>query len=732
MDNSSDFALAEQFVEQTSQHVFLTGKAGTGKTTFLRHIVEITHKRAVVAAPTGIAAINAGGVTLHSLFQLPFSPYIPNTKQDISHFSAAKLDVIRRMELLIIDEVSMLRADVLDAIDATLRRVRRSSKAFGGVQILYIGDMFQLPPVVKDDEWAILQQYYPTQFFFHAHALQQIPPVYIELKKVYRQQDNVFIELLNRVRNNILQQSDFETLNSHFVPNFIPPKDKKYITLTTHNYQADRINLEKLNALPTQLFEFEGKIEGDFPEFMLPVEINLKLKEGAQIMFVKNDSSQDKQYYNGKIGTITKISKDEIWVLCENETADIKVHTEEWGNIRYSVNQTSGEMEDELLGTYTQFPLRLAWAITVHKSQGLTFNNVILDISRAFAAGQAYVALSRCTSLEGIVFQSLIAPHAIQTDKYAIALSEKERSQNELENTLKIQKQIFWTEKLKENFELVNLFSILYEFDELLKDKFGAEFDEARKLSGEMRKFAHLQEDTIKKFQNQLQNLCANPDIVGALRATPLHAGFEENGDFSAIQTRCQKAVEYFYPLYINNLLLPLRQNIKEFYGIKKSKTYYKHLLEIEQKLIIFIEDLKRVRFYNKPLIDSKNLQIPVDEAVIKTLPKTVPPKKGDSAKLSLKMLNEGKTFQQICEERGLKESTIMEHLSHYIPSGKVSVFALVPKEKVEKILPLIDETVKSVTPVKEKLGDDFSFEEIRAVARHWAWLDKGNLTERR
>ena len=735
MTEISLFDMAREFVEETSQHIFLTGKAGTGKTTFLRNIVRTTHKHAVVAAPTGVAAINAGGVTLHSLFQISFAPYIPdeNIKHDISHFSQQKLDVLRRMELLIIDEVSMLRADTLDAIDAVLRRVRRSTKAFGGVQILYIGDMFQLPPVVKDDEWAILQKYYKTQFFFHSHALQKNPPTYIELKKVYRQQDKDFINLLNRVRNNIMQQSDFELLNSSFVRNFIPPDEKKFITLTTHNYQADKINFEKLNQLNTQLFEFQGIIKNDFPEYMLPVEMNLQLKIGAQIMFVKNDSSAEKLYYNGKIGTITRMSKDEIFVLCENEDAEIQLHTETWENTRYNLNKTSGEMEEEILGTFTQLPVRLAWAITVHKSQGLTFNNVILDISRAFAAGQAYVALSRCTSLQGIVFQSFVSPNCIQTDRYAIELSARERSQIELENTLKEQKQIFWTEKLQSYFDLKTLFSIFYAFDKLLKDKIGEEFDDAKTLLENMRKFAHNQEDTIKKFQNQLQNICAQIDDndyhcefdLQSPDTKPIAAFTTTTSEgFKKLQNRCQKAVEYFYPLYINELLLPLRQNIENFYGIKKSRAYYKNILEIEQNLTLFIEDLKRIRYYNKPLINSELLTLPTKN--IEEIPKAEKKQKGDSAKISLMMYKDDrKSIEEIADERKLTFGTIFGHLAAYIPSGQISVYELVSKEKVDKILPLIDDETKSTTPIKEQLGDDFSFDEIRAVMRYWTWQKK-------
>ncbi|MDR1544486.1 MAG: helix-turn-helix domain-containing protein [Prevotellaceae bacterium] len=724
MDNSSLFAIARDYVEQTSQHVFLTGKAGTGKTTFLRHIVQTTHKHAVVAAPTGVAAINAGGVTLHSLFQLSFAPYVPDAQYEHSRFSQVKLDVLRRMELLIIDEVSMLRSDTLDAIDAVLKRVRRNSRAFGGVQVLYIGDMFQLPPVVKDDEWAILKQYYQTQFFFHSHILQQNPLVYIELKQVYRQQDSNFVDLLNRVRNNILQPSDFELLNSRFVPNFTPPANKKYITLTTHNYQADRINLEKLNKIQSQAFEFQGVIKDDFSESMLPVEITLQLKLGAQIMFVKNDSAPEKLYYNGKIGTITKISYDEICVLCEGDDTEIQLHTETWENNRYTLNKESGEMEEEVLGTFTQYPVRLAWAITIHKSQGLTFNNVILDISRAFAAGQAYVALSRCTSLQGIVFQSLISPSAIQTDKYALTLSAKERSQTELENTLKIQKQIFWTEKLKNYFDLKPLFSIFYEFDKLLKEKIGEEFDDAKTLLENMRKFAHDQEDTIKKFQNQLQNIC---------RQTAQSADLFADTDFKPdnLQERCQKAVEFFYPLYIDNLLLPMRENIQNFYGVKKSKAYYKNLLNIEQDLMLFIEDLKKIRYYDKPFINGELLKIPQNkveteiEKKIEEISKEPKRQKGDSAKLSFEMYQKGKPIAEIAAERKVTESTIFGHLSICISSGQISVYELVSREKVEQILPLIDAETKSTSVIKNQLGDDISYDEIRAVMRHYNWEKK-------
>jgi len=359
----------------------------------------------------------------------------------------------------------------------------------------------------------------------------------------------------------------------------------------------------------------------------------------------------------------------------------------------------------------------------------LTFNNVILDISRAFAAGQAYVALSRCTSLQGIVLQSFVSPNCIQTDRYAIELSAKERSQIELENALKEQKQLFWTEKLQSYFDLKPLFSIFYAFDKLLRDKIGEEFDDAKTLLENMRKFAHNQEDTIKKFQNQLQNICAQIDDNAChcgLDPQSLDTNFTTmtSGVFQKLQIRCQKAVEYFYPLYINELLLPLRQNIENFYGIKKSRAYYKNILDIEQNLTIFIEDLKRVRYYNKPLINSELLTLPTKN--IEDIPKAEKKQKGDSAKYSLMMYKDDhKSIEEIADERKLTFGTIFGHLAAYIPSGQISIYELVSQEKVDKILPLLDAETKSATPIKEQLGDDVSFDEIRAVMRHWTWLKK-------
>ena len=447
-DDNVIFKLAEEFISQTSRAVFLTGKAGTGKTTFLKHIKETTSKKTVIVAPTGVAAIHAGGTTIHSFFQLPFSPFIPEIQKgsersaDMSDkysllknlkIESEKRNLFRVLELLIIDEVSMVRCDVLDAIDTILRHFRRRPfTPFGGVQVLFIGDMFQLPPVVPDDQWAILGNYYEGPFFFHARVIEQSKPLYLELKKIYRQTDELFIRILNNIRNNEVEEEDLIRLNQRYLPEFEPPPDEYYITLTTHNHKADSINAAALEKLSTPLFSFEGEIEGDFSERNFPTDRVLNLKEGAQVMFVKNDMEKVRRYYNGKIGTIKHIETDRIVVVFPNEAAELIVGKDTWNNIRYTVDPTSNQVEEEILGTFTQYAIRLAWAVTIHKSQGLTFERAIIDAGKSFAAGQVYVALSRCTSLDGVVLCSRIFRNSIMTDERVIRFAREESSPEEL------------------------------------------------------------------------------------------------------------------------------------------------------------------------------------------------------------------------------------------------------------------------------------------------------------
>ena len=434
MEQNSELALAWQFIENTGTHLFLTGKAGTGKTTFLRKLKRESPKRMVVIAPTGIAAINAGGVTIHSFFQIPFAPYVPESSFSTNgqatyrfRFGKEKINIIRSMDLLVIDEISMVRADLLDAVDEMLRRYRDRHKPFGGVQLLMIGDLQQLAPVVKDEEWQMLKKYYDTPYFFSSRALKQTEYCTIELNTVYRQSDGAFLDLLNRIRENHCDPQVLEALNRRYLPDFQPRKEEGYIRLVTHNYQAQRINNYELEQLPGRSYAFRATIDGKFPEYSYPTDELLELKKGAQVMFVKNDSSGEHRYYNGMIGEVTDLSADSIEVRAKDSTATFLLQEEEWANAKYVLDEESKEIVEDIEGTFRQFPLKLAWAITIHKSQGLTFERAIIDASSSFAHGQTYVALSRCKTLEGLVLSAPLSAKAVISDRAVDRFTEEAR-----------------------------------------------------------------------------------------------------------------------------------------------------------------------------------------------------------------------------------------------------------------------------------------------------------------
>lgn len=461
----------EELVLFTDSHIFLTGKAGTGKTTFLRKLPEKTYKRMVVVAPTGVAAINAGGQTIHSFFQLPFGPQLPENAiatafkakslaAQYQKLNKKKINLIRSLDLLIIDEISMVRADVLDAIDAVLRRVRRSQKPFGGVQLLMIGDVHQLAPVAKPDEWEVLSPYYDTPYFFGSQVLKKAPYVCVELEHIYRQHDDDFIILLNKVRNNQMDAECVRLLNTRFKPDFVPNDGEGYITLTTHNYQADQINESKLAAIKEKPLVFKAEIHGTFPENTYPTKEKLTLKIGAQVMFVKNDPTPEKSFFNGKIGRMVGYDEKEGTVTVESDGERITVPKLKWENMEYSINPENQEIEEKEIGSFTQIPLRLAWAVTIHKSQGLTFNKVIVDAGQAFAHGQVYVALSRCTSLQGLVLKTHITSNALVNDfsvnQFVESLPGKEPTQEKVD-------------ALRHEYELGTMLE-LFDFDGIYKD----------------------------------------------------------------------------------------------------------------------------------------------------------------------------------------------------------------------------------------------------------------------
>ena len=461
MSDNPQMDLARKFLEQTGINVFLTGKAGTGKTTFLRDLRQSSPKRMIVVAPTGVAAINAGGVTIHSFFQLPFGPHLPGVLriggEKRMNFSKEKIAVIRSLDLLVIDEISMVRADLLDAMNDVLRRYRDWDKPFGGVQLLMIGDLQQLAPVVKQPEWELLGKYYESPYFFDSAALREAKYITLELKHVYRQSDTGFIDILNRVRENTVTPDILERLNSRYVPGFVPDDKDGYITLTSHNDTARAINERRMAGLDTPPHTFSCDIEGDFPEYLFPTDRELTLKAGAQVMFVKNDPTGLQRYFNGKIGRITRIGESKIEVALDDLAEPVEVEPGEWTNVKYTVDPQTREISETVEGIFRQYPLRAAWAITIHKSQGLTFDRVIIDAAHSFSHGQVYVALSRCRSFEGLVLRTPLQKNAIINDSAVADFNRNMETDRPDETLFAAQRRIYYRSLLTDMFDFTSL-----------------------------------------------------------------------------------------------------------------------------------------------------------------------------------------------------------------------------------------------------------------------------------
>lgn len=518
MNTNPELELANTLIAQTGTNIFLTGKAGTGKTTFLRTLVKESPKRMIILAPTGIAAINAGGMTIHSFFQLPFAPYIPGTAfgGDAKYrfrFGKEKLNIMRSIDLLVIDEISMVRADLLDAIDDVLRRFRRNSKPFGGVQLLLIGDIQQLPPVAKNDEWQMLSEYYDSPYFFSSHALKETSFRTIELKKVYRQSDIHFLSLLNAIRENRCTSNDIKELNSRYLPDFNPNNDDGYIRLTTHNIQAQQINQRKLNELPTRSYKFKATIEGNFPEYSYPTDLELELKKGAQVMFVKNDISGMHRYANGTIGRITNVSHEGIEVMVNETGTRVILEEAEWANARYTLDEETKEIVEEVEGTFKQYPLKLAWAITVHKSQGLTFDKAIIDVSSSFAHGQAYVALSRCRTLEGLVLSSPISAGAMISDRVIDSFTDEQRKTTPTMEQCSAMQREYFTELLKQLFGFRQMEISLNHYIRLVDEHLYRTYPKQLEMyKNEAERFKHSITEVSSKFENQYTRMTAQTD----------------------------------------------------------------------------------------------------------------------------------------------------------------------------------------------------------------------------
>ena len=614
--------MLNRFVQNTDVHIFLTGKAGTGKTTFLRNLSAKSYKRMVIVAPTGVAAINAGGVTIHSFFQLPFGPIVPDS-QSLSllsnmKLSKTKLKIIRSLDLLVIDEISMVRADLLDAVDTVLRKVRRSDKAFGGVQLLMIGDIQQLAPVARQNEWELLQDHYKSVYFFDSHVLQKNPYICVELNHIYRQNDTEFIDILNQVRNNRLDRNNLQILNSRYIPNFKPDDNEGYITLTTHNSQADEINEEKLNAIDSETLTFTAEITGIFPENAYPTKEVLELKVGAQVMFVKNDPSPEKLYYNGKIGKIIAYDKEEgIKVKCDDEVIDVK--PVKWQNFEYTLNEETNEIEEKEIGSFTQIPLKTAWAITIHKSQGLTFEKVVLNAEMAFAHGQVYVALSRCTSLNGLVLNAKISNNVLYNDNTINTFVDKIPSLEPDEDRLRDEETKFHHQTIIDLFTFDELEMQINKLAKVVRENdniFGKET--ADKIAEKRKNFREEIIDVAIRFARQIDFIVKSPSQQ------------DNKSTSSYLDERIMKASVYFFDKLndletigdliqetdnkaVNAAVKAVLDMIREILYVKtaclhiaKDGFILDKYLEMKNKKIVEAENLKSVKLKTKT-IDKKD-----------------------------------------------------------------------------------------------------------------------------
>lgn len=743
----------ERFINQTNQSVFLTGKAGTGKTTLLKKITESTYKQYVIVAPTGIAALNAGGVTIHSFFQLPFGGFIPDfnvahqftengkmeSKSSLNrHFkmNKSRINMIRNLELLIIDEVSMLRADLLDAMDWSLRNVRKINEPFGGIQVLFIGDLLQLPPVVKNEEWNILKQYYRGMYFFHAKVIQENPLVYLELNKIYRQSDDVFINILNHLRENKFTKEDLEKLNKHVDPKFEAQKEQGYITLTTHNFKADEINTKALLSLKNPSFYYKAEIIDEFPKNIFPIEETLELKVGAQIIFVKNDVSYEKNFYNGKMGIIKSLSKNEIYVEFPEEKKIIEVEKYEWENVRYKIDESNGEIIEETLGTFLQYPIKLAWAITVHKSQGLTFDKAVLDVSQSFAPGQVYVALSRLRSLEGLVLTSPLQVLGLNSDVDVVQYTSQEFDEIKLKSHIDIATKNYIYHYLISVFEWQDL------IDKWMMHEVSYKNVPSKSIKGAERAWVTNQVATIfgtrdaaKKFQNQIHQLIFGP-----------------NFDLNLLNERIQAAYIYFFKI-LDGLVYSTLKKIDEIHKKPKTKQYVEELLEIDEIQIDTILKLKRGRLFiesylNKGMIqksdlwndETKNykfsklelikaekrgtslLEENEEVSIIPLLKKEKSTEKKEKVEkvntyeVTLNLLKqEGKSIEEIARIRQLSLNTIYTHLARLIQSEQIELSDVMAVERIRELENYFEDYNElSLTPLKEKLGDLVTWEELK------------------
>lgn len=696
--------LAWRYLSGTDTSVFLTGKAGTGKTTFLKRLRQLSPKRMVVLAPTGVAAINADGQTIHSFFQLAPGPFIPGShtnEKDRFKMSQHKKDLIRTIDLLVIDEVSMVRADLLDRIDDALRRYRDASRPFGGVQLLLIGDLMQLAPVTRSDEWEMLTPYYDTPYFFSSHALKQIDYVTIELKHIYRQTDSCFVDLLAKVRDGNVDADVLRQLNSRHILGF-DPEGEGWIRLTTHNHIVRNYNDRRLEALPGTGHTFIAEVNGEFPEANFPAEDVLCMKKGAQVMFVKNDSAGH-AYYNGKIGIVTDLDSNSVTVSSDDGSDPIRVGPVEWENTKYSLNSSNGEIEQKTVGTFTQIPLRLAWAITVHKSQGLTFDKAVLDIDASFSHGQAYVALSRCRSLEGIVLASPLRESAVITDRtvrdYADSASDSLEA-----NVARLPELItgYTSRLVSDMYSFVALTNALRWLIRVVEEHLYKRTELLIALKTADATLTDKVSSVASKFERHCtQHVCANagklaPDLADRVKksctyfTSTLKEIFGEDICAAFEIEISNKQTAEIYTNAITGLRNAIAEKQSIFSAIATDGFTASHYLNARAKASVSQpQKPRRVKAPKKPKVDT------LDE--------------------TYRLYQSGLSVKDIAKQRGLALSTIVRHIAKLVAAGKVTPTDFISRDKIR----IITDTAQklghglSASALKDALPADITYSDI-------------------
>lgn len=710
--NNPELELAWTIIETTGANLFLTGKAGTGKTTFLKNLRKHTSKRMVVLAPTGIAAINAEGVTIHSFFQLPLSPYIPGTtfnhgENKYQKFNKVKRDILRTLDLLVIDEISMVRADLLDAVDSVMRSYRDYGKPFGGVQLLLIGDLQQLSPVIKDNEWELLKSVYDTPYFFSSKALVQASYHTVELKTVYRQQDVSFISLLNKIREKKADETTLAELNKRYIPGFTQSKDSNYIRLTTHNYQAQSVNDHELAQLQSEEHTYTAEVEGMFPETSYPADKQLVLKQGAQVMFIKNDL--EKRFFNGMIGEVVSLDSNSIVVKSKENGEAFSLEKAEWANCKYTIDNETKEIKETVEGVFRQYPLRLAWAITIHKSQGLTFDHAIIDISHSFAHGQAYVALSRCRTLEGIILSAPLQREAIISDSVVDTFVGNIDKYTPSEATVSMLQQKYMVQVLDELFDFIHLQSsfnmLLRTIDEHFYHKYPKLLAEYKRVGT---KFSELI-DVSRKFKIQYTRLAGN---------------CIEN---AVLEERVRKAAAYFsIKLSEFDILCGKTKVTTDNKQLKKqfNDRFTTFVDELSLKIGLFKhERSNEVRFSVADLLSTKaKILLGKNEPETKHTKKAKTPKppKIPTREISYNMYIGGMSIEQIANERKLTYGTIFSHLLGYVESGEIDAWQLIPQEHAKKLQEYFKSGHRptSLAEINESLDMTMPYSEISLYMR--------------